>query len=254
ERRYNFFTNELFGLEKTIQQLVEYFSSSARRLEVRKRILLLMGPVGGGKSTIVSLLKRGLERYTRTEAGAVYAIKGCPMHEEPLHLIPDVLRPDMQKEYGLYIEGDLCPVCRQRLRDEFDGEHEHMPVQRIVFSEKNRCGIGTFSPSDPKSQDISELTGSIDLSTIGDYGVESDPRAYRFDGELNIANRGLMEFVEMLKCDEKFLYSLLTLSQEQNIKTGRFAMIYADEVIVSHTNETEYQAFIGNKRSEALQD
>src|SRR5581483_8487690 len=119
---------------------------------------------------------------------------------------------------------------------------------------KERIGIGTFAPSDPKSQDITELTGSIDLSTIGEVGVESDPRAYRFDGELNIANRGVMEFIEMLKCDEKFLYSLLTLSQEQNIKTGRFAMIYADEVIVSHTNETEYQAFIANKRSEALQD
>jgi hypothetical protein len=104
------------------------------------------------------------------------------------------------------------------------------------------------------SQDISELTGSIDLSTIGEYGSESDPRAYRFDGELNVANRGVMEFVEMLKVDERFLYVLLTLSQEQNIKTGRFSMIYADEVVVSHTNESEYQGFVGNKKSEALQD
>jgi serine protein kinase len=127
-------------------------------------------------------------------------------------------------------------------------------VHRIVFSEKDRIGIGTFAPSDPKSQDITELTGSIDLSTIGEVGVESDPRAYRFDGELNIANRGLMEFVEMLKVDEKFLYSLLTLSQEQSIKTGRFAMIYADEAIISHTNENEYSAFVANKKSEALQD
>ena len=129
-----------------------------------------------------------------------------------------------------------------------------MKVHRVAFSEKERVGIGTFSPSDPKSQDITELTGSIDLSTIGEVGVESDPRAYRFDGELNIANRGLMEFVEMLKVDEKFLYSLLTLSQEQSIKTGRFAMIYADEVILSHTNENEYNAFVGNRKSEALQD
>src|ERR671937_1934259 len=129
-----------------------------------------------------------------------------------------------------------------------------MPVKRIVFSEKKRLGIGTFTPSDPKSQDISELTGSIDLSTIGEYGSESDPRAYRFDGELNIANRGVMEFIEMLKVDERFLYVLLTLSQEQNIKTGRFSMIYADEVVVSHTNETEYLSFVGNRKSEALQD
>ncbi|MHB1132457.1 MAG: PrkA family serine protein kinase [Chloroflexota bacterium] len=253
-RHFQFFEEDLYGLQHTLEQLVEYFQSSAARLEIRKRILLLMGPVGGGKSTIVSLLKRGLEEYSREEDGAIFAIKGCPMHEDPLHLLPDELRPEVKKEYGIYIEGDLCPSCTARLRDDFSGRSEEMPVERIVFSEKNRVGIGTFSPSDPKSQDISELTGSIDLATVGQYGSESDPRAYRFDGELNVANRGMMEFIEMLKSDERFLYGLLTLSQEQNIKTGRFAMIYADEVILSHTNENEYNAFIGNKRSEALQD
>ncbi|HEX2999438.1 MAG TPA: PrkA family serine protein kinase [Armatimonadota bacterium] len=254
EPRYRFFNQELFGLDRSLRQIVEYFSSAAQRLEVRKRILLLMGPVGGGKSTIVSLLKKGLEQYSRDDDGALYAIKGCPMHEEPLHLIPDVLRPEIEKEFGLYIEGDLCPHCRWMVSEEFGGRVETVPVQRVAFSEKNRHGIGTFTPSDPKSQDIAELVGGIDLSTIGEVGVESDPRAYRFDGELNIANRGLMEFIEMLKCDEKFLYVLLTLSQEQNIKTGRFSMIYADEVVVSHTNENEYNSFVGNKKSEALQD
>ncbi|HEX3557794.1 MAG TPA: PrkA family serine protein kinase [Pyrinomonadaceae bacterium] len=252
--RYKFFSAELFGIEEPIARIVEYFKSAAQRLEVRKRILLLMGPVGGGKSTIVTMLKRGLEEWTRDEAGAVYAIKDCPMHEEPLHLIPAELRPEIEKHYGIYIEGDLCPQCRYALEHTYGGRHEDVRVHRIIFSEKQRVGIGTFAPSDPKSQDITELTGSIDLSTIGEVGVESDPRAYRFDGELNIANRGIMEFVEMLKVDEKFLYSLLTLSQEQNIKTGRFAMIYADEVIMSHTNENEYLSFAGNKKSEALQD
>jgi predicted Ser/Thr protein kinase/intein/homing endonuclease len=699
--RYNFFAAELFGIEEPIARIVEYFKSAAQRLEVRKRILLLMGPVGGGKSTIVTMLKRGLEEYTRAEGGAVFAIKDCPMHEEPLHLIPHELRAEIEKHYGIYIEGDLCPQCRYALEHEYGGRHEDVRVQRILFAEKERVGIGTFAPSDPKcvtgdtilltnrgmlrfdelqrevcaqkdafvpfsvgvsglkgaewtshfynggvrqtrrlhtrlgyeiegslvhpvlvlkngqaewvklfdvqvgdhvalqrgqnlfgsttgllpfiydgpssrgqnkaltlpremsedlarllgyivaegsltdtalwltngdprvirdildtserlfnvrpkiynkqgtharslsissiklvrwleqicgitrgaaqkripgvvssaprhiflafleglfwgdgtisarkslgsnrfkiasasremarqvqvtllnlgivsacyketirerftaysvvvtgdavvdllecipslrakctdpperlavkrgrtnfdtipemhaavrdvlcevvsnggkaltrfnrygtdatwgrnltrtslrslvaaseralphgslalaslrerladnllwlevqnitegeaqvydltvpgthsfcangfinhnSQDITELTGSIDLSTIGEVGVESDPRAYRFDGELNIANRGLMEFVEMLKVDEKFLYSLLTLSQEQNIKTGRFAMIYADEVILSHTNENEYISFAGNRKSEALQD
>src|SRR5579884_1704761 len=674
EPRYTFFSQEIFGIEKPLQQIVDYFHSAAQRLEVRKRILLLMGPVGGGKSTIVHLLKRGLEAYTRGPKGAIYAIKGCPMHEEPLHLIPLDLRPDVEKEFGLYIEGDLCPHCRYMVDNQYHGRIEEVPVKRIAFSEKYRVGIGTFTPSDPKcvtgdtlvltdqglqtmediylqlpqkprddefvpyettilgidgpekatkfycggfqpiyevetnlgytirgtanhplltmmpngeltwtkigdlqsgsyvalargshvfgqsvalpdsfyplphepramtpdlaywlglltaegsvtpyetwfvngsqalidrfcqltrtlfgleavphrkaetynynisisskalstwlrgelgiargshaksipayvlassetdmlafleglfwgdatirgnkagsntfkftsksrqlarqvhiallnlgvvgslwsheddgetyynvtlrgdqvldlvelipslrekataplhetrsgktnydhlphgtallnghggdsylarivsgdrqlsyqkartvivekpelahtslaklvlqnylwltvreiraagiepvydllvpgthsfvadgfvqhnSQDISELVGGIDLSTIGEVGVESDPRAYRFDGELNIANRGIMEFVEMLKTDEKFLYVLLTLSQEQNIKTGRFSMIYADEVVVSHTNEHEYQAFVGNKKSEALQD
>ena len=251
---YKFFDSELFGIEEPIARIVEYFKSAAQRLEVRKRILLLMGPVGGGKSTIVNMLKRGLEEWTQNEAGAVYAIKDCPMHEEPLHLIPHQLRAEVEKHYGIYIEGDLCPQCRYSLEKTYGGRHEDVKVHRVAFSEKERVGIGTFSPSDPKSQDITELTGSIDLSTIGEVGVESDPRAYRFDGELNIANRGLMEFVEMLKVDEKFLYSLLTLSQEQSIKTGRFAMIYADEVILSHSNENEYIAFAGNRKSEALQD
>jgi len=252
--RYKFFSEELYGIDEAVDQIVDYFKSAAQRLEVRKRILLLMGPVGGGKSTIVTMLKRGLEKWTRLPEGAVYAIKGCPMHEEPLHLIPAELRPDIEKHYGIYIEGELCPQCRYNLEHNYGGRHEDMLIERICFSEKDRVGIGTFAPSDPKSQDITELTGSIDLSTIGEIGVESDPRAYRFDGELNIANRGVMEFIEILKSDEKFLYSLLTLSQEQNIKTGRFAMIYADEVIMSHTNESEYTAFVGNRKSEALQD
>ena len=252
--RYNFFIQEIFGIEKPLQQIVDYFHSAAQRLEVRKRVLLLMGPVGGGKSTIVYLIKRGLEAYSRIDEGAIYAIKDCPMHEEPLHLIPNDLREDVEREFGLYVEGDLCPHCRYMIDNQYRGRIEDVPVKRITFSEKYRIGVGTFTPSDPKSQDISELVGGIDLSTIGEVGVESDPRAYRFDGELNIANRGIMEFVEMLKTDEKFLYVLLTLSQEQNIKTGRFSMIYADEVVVSHTNEHEYQAFVGNKKSEALQD
>jgi serine protein kinase len=254
EPRYNFFSQEIFGIEKPLQQIVEYFHSAAQRLEVRKRIMLLMGPVGGGKSSIVYLLKRGLEAYSRTPEGAVYAIRDCPMNEEPLHLIPTDLRAEVEREFGLYVEGDLCPHCRYMVDTEYKGRMEEVPVKRIAFSEKYRVAVGTFTPSDPKSQDISELVGGIDLSTIGEVGVESDPRAYRFDGELNIANRGIMEFVELLKTDEKFLYVLLTLSQEQNIKTGRFSMIYADEVVVSHTNEHEYQAFVGNKKSEALQD
>lgn len=252
-KQYLFFSEELFGLEEALHRLVEeYFHPAARRLDVRKRLLLLMGPVSGGKSTIVTLLKRGLERYSRTPRGAVYGIKGCPMHEEPLHLIPPELRPDFEREYGVFIEGDLCPSCRLRLETEYGGRLEEVKVERVVFSESHRVGVGTFAPSDPKSQDIADLTGSIDFSTITQYGSESDPRAYRFDGELNKANRGLMEFQEMLKCDEKFLWNLLSLTQEGNFKAGRFALISADELIVAHTNENEYRSFIANKKNEAL--
>ncbi|WP_141335172.1 PrkA family serine protein kinase [Paenibacillus sp. tmac-D7] len=253
-RKYQFFEKEIFGLNHPIEKLVEeYFHSAARRLDVRKRILLLMGPVSGGKSTIVTILKRGLERYSRTDEGAVFAIKGCPMHEEPLHLIPLELRPDVEREFGVKIEGNLCPSCQIRVREEYGGRIEDVLVERVLISEDTRTGIGTFSPSDPKSQDIADLTGSIDFSTITEFGSESDPRAYRFDGELNKANRGLMEFQEMLKCDEKFLWNLLSLTQEGNFKAGRFALISADELIVAHTNESEYKSFIANKKNEALQ-
>ncbi|MGE7843298.1 PrkA family serine protein kinase [Lysinibacillus sp. NPDC093712] len=253
QKMYQFFGQEIFGLESAIERLVEeYFHPAARRLDVRKRILLLMGPVSGGKSTIVTLLKRGLEQFSRMEEGAVYAIKGCPMHEDPLHLIPHHLRNDFFEEYGIRIEGSLSPLNTMRLEKEYDGRIENVIIERITFSEDKRVGIGTFTPSDPKSQDIADLTGSIDFSTIGVFGSESDPRAYRFDGELNKANRGMMEFQEMLKLDEKFLWNLLSLTQEGNFKAGRFALISADELIVAHTNETEYRSFISNKKNEAL--
>ena len=253
QKLYDFFGAEIFGLEEAIERLVEeYFHPAAKRLDVRKRILLLMGPVSGGKSTIVTLLKRGLESYSKTDEGAVYAIKGCPMHEDPLHLIPQHLRKDFFEQYGIRIEGSLSPLSTMRLEQEYGGQIENVLVERIFFSEDKRVGIGTFTPSDPKSQDIADLTGSIDFSTIAEFGSESDPRAYRFDGELNKANRGMMEFQEMLKLDEKFLWHLLSLTQEGNFKAGRFALISADELIVAHTNETEYRSFIANKKNEAL--
>jgi len=254
-KEYKFFTTELFGLDRTLQQLVEeYFAPAARRLDVRKRILLLVGPVGGGKSTLVTMLKRGLERYSRTDEGAVYAIKDCPMHEEPLHLVPEELRADFKRQFGVHIEGDLCPVCQWKLRHEWGENIQDVPVVRIRFSERERVGIGTFKPSDPKSQDVSELTGSVNLSLLTQIGVESDPRVYNFDGELNKANRGIMEFIEMLKADKRFLYELNTVAGEQMIKIGRFALIYTDVVVVAHTNEYEYNAYFSNKENEAMID
>ncbi|MGE3536052.1 MAG: PrkA family serine protein kinase [Candidatus Tectimicrobiota bacterium] len=254
KEHYAFFERDLFGIDEPLAKVVEYFKAAALGSDVGRRILLLYGPPSSGKSQLVILLKRGLEAFSRTEAGAVYAIADCPQHEEPLNLIPQTLRRDFQEETGLYIEGDLCPLCSLHLREKYQNDIYKVPVRRIAFSEKERCGIGTFVPSDPKSQDIAELVGSIDLSTIGDYGSESDPRAYRFDGELNVANRGMMEFIEMLKADERFLYVLLTLAQEKNIKTGRFPLIYADECVIAHTNETEFNEFLADKKSEALHD
>lgn len=264
-KMYPFFSgqgpNALYGLEKPLEKLVGILEAASHGLEPRKRILLLMGPPGGGKSTVVSALKRGLEKYSKTDEGAIYAIVDCPMNEEPLHLIPHELRPQFGQSYDIPIEGDLCPSCNDRYgkkdrkaTDPKPIDIRQVPVKRIFFSEKDRAGIGTFAPSDPKSQDIAELVGSVDFANLAQYGTASDPRAYRFDGELNVANRGLMEFVEMLKADEKFLYVLLSLAQEQVIKAQRFANISADEVVISHTNENEYIKFATKPEFAALRD
>lgn len=251
---YLYFEKEIFGIEDATREIMEYFKAAALGSDVSKRFLMLYGPPSSGKSNLVSMLKDDLERWTYTDDGAVYAIQGCPMNENPLNAIPKGLRKSMEDQLGVKIDGELCPVCAHRLRSEFSGDFTKFKANRVYFSQQARQGIGTFVPSDPKSQDIAELIGSVDLSKVGEYGTESDPRAYRFDGELNIANRGLMEFIEILKLDQKFLYVLLTATQERCIKTPRFPFISCDEAIISHTNESEYKEFMGNPKNEALID
>ena len=254
-KRFKFFDGELYGMERTLEQLVEeYLNPASRRLDIRKRILMFVGPVGGGKSTLVTMLKKGLEKYSKTDDGAIYAIKGSPMHEEPLHLIPEDMRSAFRDQFGVYIEGDLDPVDRWKLDHEWDGEMDRVPVQRLFISEKTRIGIGTFKPADPKSQDVAELTGSVNIQALTEYGLESDPRTYNFDGELNIANRGIMEFIEMLKAEKRFLYELNTVAGEQTIKASRFALIYCDLAVIAHTNEYEYNSYFSNKENEAMID
>jgi serine protein kinase len=253
---YKFFSDELFGLEEPLHDIMRFFKAGARRTETGKRILILVGPVSSGKSTIATILKRGLEQ----DPTPMYAIKGCPMHEEPLHLIPMDQRPRWEEILGVKIEGDLCPMCRFNLveNDRYRDERGHVlweqfPVFAVKVSEMARCGIGTFQPSDPKNQDVSELIGRVDLSKITRYG-ETDPRAYNLDGELEVANRGLVEYIEILKCDIKFHYILITVAQEQLVKAPGFPQIYVDEVILSHTNQTEFDKFKAVKENEALHD
>lgn len=254
--QYNFFKDDLFGVDESLHDIMRFFKAGARRTETGKRILILVGPVSSGKSTIASKLKAGLER----DNTPIYSIKGCPIHEEPLHLIPTAQREKWGQILGVKIEGDLCPMCRfnllegDRYRDKNGNVlWEIFPVVRTRLSERGRCGVGTFQPSDPKNQDISELIGRIDLSKITQYG-ETDPRAYSLDGELEIANRGVIEYIEILKCDIKFHYVLLSVAQEQVVKAPGFPQIYVDEVILSHTNQTEFDKFKSVKENEALHD
>ncbi len=251
--RYPFFTDHLYGLDSHIERLMEdYIVPAARGFEVKKRILLLVGPVSGGKSSIVTLIKQGLERFSHTEPGALYAIAGCPMHEEPLHLLPTEMRARITERLGVSLRGELCPWCQWQFEHTYHHNLNEVPIVRIYLSESHRVGIGTYAPSDPKSQDIADLTGAADFQGLSVYGSESDPRAFRFDGELNAANRGVVEFQEMLKLDEKFLYHLLSLTQEGNFKTSRYQLMSADEVVIGHSNEHEFRHFIQNPRNEAL--
>ncbi len=273
----------IFGLEKTIMSLVNVLKSAAARYGTERRVLLLHGPVGSSKSTIARILKKGLEAYSKTDNGALYtyswreegldgadAFTDCPMHEEPLHLIPlehreaflaDINVGDEDQTFHVNIEGDLCPFCRQMYNERMDryaGDWsralEDIRVRRLVLSEQDRIGIGTFQPKDEKNQDATELTGDINYRKIAEYGTESDPRAFNFDGEFNIANRGIIEFIEVLKLDVAFLYDLLGASQEHKIKPKKFAQTDIDEVILGHTNEPEYKKLQSNEFMEALRD
>jgi serine protein kinase len=294
--RYKFFDDfecggqdAIFGLDRTLLNLVNILKSAAHRYGTERRVLLLHGPVGSSKSTIARLLKKGLELYSRSDDGALYTYgwreetldgsetyEDCPMHEEPLHLIPAEFRLALLEhlnagtnnspasddyQFQITIEGDLCPYCRQMFNERmerYDGDWSKVlsdiRVRRLILSEQDRIGIGTFQPKDEKNQDATELTGDINYRKIAEYGTESDPRAFNFDGEFNIANRGIIEFIEVLKLDVAFLYDLLGASQEHKIKPKKFAQTDIDEVIVGHTNEPEYKKLQSNEFMEALRD
>ncbi len=252
--RYDFFEKHLFGIEGALDNLMAFLQAAARKTETARRMLLLYGPPSSGKSDLVAIMKKGLEQYTRTNAGAIFALSDTKMLENPFILIPDEMRPEFEKKYGLRIEGHLSPPSLWRLKNEFDGKFMEFPVEQVFLSEADRIGIGTWLPQDPKSQDQSELVGSLDFNKIQKYGSEADPRAFNFDGELNVANRGIMEFIEGLKADERFLRVLLTATQEKSIKAPRFGMISVDTFIIMHTNEEEFKSFMAERKYEAYHD
>ncbi len=250
---YRLFENDVFGMEDVLARIVEYFEAAGKGTETRKRILLLLGPPASGKSTIVALIKKALEEYTQTDEGAVYALAGCPMQEDPLHLIPHSLRTVLREEYGIEIEGELNPRNRYLLRTKYNGKIADVPVERVVFSEQEAVGIGYYVATNPNA-DASLLLGSIDSGRLEGSRTEVAGQAFRMDGEFNVANRGLIELVEMFKADRRVLTTLLGLAQEQVIKMEKFGSIYADEVIIGHSNEGDFTTFAMDEHSEALKD
>ncbi len=290
--RYKFFRDEqhggkdaVFGLDVPLMRLMNVLKSAAQGYGTERRIILLHGPVGSAKSTIARLLKRGAEDYSRTPEGALYTyywelpgplaefaggseVFHCPMHDEPLRLIPREWREEAIKRLGLgndgfklRIDGEVNPACRMIFKElmrhhggDFEKVIKHVKVRRLLLSEQDRIGIGTFQPKDEKNQDSTELTGDINYRKIAVFGADSDPRAFNFDGEFNIANRGIIEFVEILKLEVAFLYDLLGATQEKRVKPKKFAQTDIDEVIIGHTNEAEYKKLLSNEFMEALRD
>jgi serine protein kinase len=248
------FRRELFGIDESLDRVIEYFKAASAGSDVSRRLLLLLGPPSGGKSTLVILLKRGLEEYSHTDEGAVYGLQGSPIRENPLVLVPASLRAQFRDTYGVEIVGELSPLSRVRLEQEFEGDFMKVPVERVFLSEATRTGVGTYAPHDPTTADIADLVGSVDLSKVAQIGDEGDPRAWSWSGAVYAASRGLLEMIEILKVKREFLYLLLTLTQEKNVKVSRFPLIHLDETIVAHTNLAEFNRFVQEKENEALLD
>ena len=248
-RTYDYFKKEFFGMESVINKLMRFLKSAAHKGEESRQVLLLMGPVGAGKSALIDGVKKALE-----VAEDYYYLDGCPIREEPLHLLPRSLRGDFEEILGVHIEGDLCPVCRHRLINEYDGKYENFKVKQTSFSQRGRRGIAVVPPMDANSQDVSVLIGTEDISKLDLY-PEDDPRVLSLNGAFNVGNRGIVEFVEVFKNEIEFLHTMLTATQEKRVPSpGKNDMIYFDGVILSHCNESEWNRFKSEHTNEAILD
>ena len=248
-RTYDYFQSKFFGMERSLAKIMRFLRSASLKGEESRQVLLLLGPVGAGKSALMERIKMALE-----DCEPMYHIDGCPIHEEPLHLIPRSLRDQFKEIYGINIEGDLCPVCRHRLKEEFNNDYMSMPVKQSSFSVRGRRGVGVVPPMDANSQDVTILVGSEDISKLDLYS-EDDPRVLSLNGAFNVGNRGIVEFVEVFKNEIEFLHTMITATQEKSVPSpGKGPMIYFDGVILAHCNEAEWNKFKSENTNEAILD
>lgn len=249
-RRYPGF-EEFYGMEETIEHIVSFFRHAAQGLEERKQILYLLGPVGGGKSSLAEKLKELMEKVP------FYAIQGSPLQESPFALFdPAEDGPILEEEYGIpkrYLNTIMSPWAVKRLH-EFNGDITQFRVVKLYPSKLDQRAISKTEPGDENNQDISSLVGKVDIRKLEHY-AQDDPDAYSYSGGLCLANRGIMEFVEMFKAPIKVLHPLLTATQEGNYKgtEGLSAMPF-EGTILAHSNESEWQQFKNNKKNEAFLD
>ncbi|KQW45863.1 MULTISPECIES: PrkA family serine protein kinase [unclassified Roseateles] len=242
---------EFYGLEEAIEQVVSYFRHAAQGLEEKKQILYLLGPVGGGKSSIAERLKQLMEHVP------FYALAGSPVNESPLGLFDPVEDgPLLERDYGIprrYLNRVLSPWAVKRL-DEFGGDIRKFKVIKRYPSVLKQLGVAKTEPGDENNQDISSLVGKVDIRKLETY-AQDDPDAYSYSGGLCLANQGLLEFVEMFKAPIKVLHPLLTATQEGNYKgTEGFGAIPFDGIVLAHSNESEWKTFRNNKNNEAFLD
>lgn len=249
-RRYPAFS-EFYGMEDAIEQVVSFFRHAAQGLEERKQILYLLGPVGGGKSSIAERLKYLMQK------APFYALKGSPVNESPLGLFDPVEDgPILEEEFGIprrSLQHVLSPWAVKRL-EEFGGDIRQFRVVKRYPSILKQIGIAKTEPGDENNQDISSLVGKVDIRKLENF-AQDDTDAYSYSGGLCLANQGLLEFVEMFKAPIKVLHPLLTATQEGNYKgTEGFGAIPFDGVVLAHSNESEWKAFRNNKNNEAFLD
>jgi serine protein kinase len=251
-KRYPAF-NEFFGMEETIEQIVSFFKHAAQGLEEKKQILYLLGPVGGGKSSLAERLKQLMERSTMYVLVADGEVS--PVWESPLGLFANY-RKELEDEYGIakrYVPSCASPWATKRLA-EFEGDISKFKVRKMKMSIASQIGIAKTEPGDENNQDISALVGKVDIRKLAEF-PQNDADAYNYSGSLCRANQGMMEFVEMFKAPIKVLHPLLTATQEGNFNgTENLPAIPFQGIILAHSNESEWDVFSNDKKNEAFLD
>ena len=245
---YDYFKDVFFGNERVIEKLMHFLKSASLRGEESRQVLLLMGPVGAGKSALTEHIKDALD------GEVYYHLDKDPQRGEPLQLVPRSLRGNFEDMLGVKIEGDLSPVARWRLLEEFDGKYENFKVKTSTFSQRGRRGIASVPPMDANSQDVSVLIGSEDISKLDKYS-EDDPRVLNLTGAFNVGNRGIVELIEVFKNEIEFLHTIITATQEKRVPApGKHDMVFFDGVILAHCNESEWNRFKSEHTNEAILD
>jgi serine protein kinase len=245
---HKYFEGEFFGMETVVDKIMSFLSSAAHKGEESRQVLLLMGPVGAGKSALTEHIKKVLE------GKKYYHLKGDPHRGEPLQLIPRSLRPEFEKTLGVKIDGDISPVARHQLMTELAGKYEDFEIEESTFSQRARRGVASVPPMDANSQDVSVLIGSVDISKLDKF-AEDDPRALSLNGAFNVGNRGIVELVEVFKNEIEFLHTIITATQEKRVPSpGKSDMLHFDGVILAHCNEAEWNRFQSEHTNEAIMD